>query len=191
VDVYLTWGEPPEEVAGKIAEVRRRAAQHGRTIRFGLRAHIIVRETEEEAWSEADRLIAHLSDEQIAKAQASFAASESVGQQRMARLHNGRRDRLKIGPNLWAGVGLVRGGAGTAFVGNPENIARALAQYREAGVEIFILSGYPHLEEAYRTAELLFPAIRKNSPIFQTAQKSVEAATARAGSATVGRFGSI
>jgi alkanesulfonate monooxygenase len=191
VDVYLTWGEPPEEVAGKIAEVRRRAEKHGRTIRFGLRAHIIVRETEEEAWSEADRLIAHLSDEQIAKAQASFAASESVGQQRMARLHNGRRDRLKIGPNLWAGVGLVRGGAGTAFVGDPENIARALAQYREAGVEIFILSGYPHLEEAYRTAELLFPAIGKNSPIFQSVQKSVEAATARAGSATVGRFGSI
>ena len=191
VDVYLTWGEPPAEVAEKIAAVRSRAAKHGRALRFGLRAHIIVRETDDAAWAEADRLIAHLTDEQIAKAQASFAASESVGQQRMARLHNGSRDRLRIGPNLWAGVGLVRGGAGTAFVGNAENIARAMAQYREAGVELFILSGYPHLEEAYRTAELLFPAIGKHSPLFQTVQKSVEAATARAGSATVGRFGSI
>jgi alkanesulfonate monooxygenase SsuD/methylene tetrahydromethanopterin reductase-like flavin-dependent oxidoreductase (luciferase family) len=107
----------------------------GRKVRFGLRAHIIVRETEEEAWREADRMIAHLTDDQIAKAQAGFAASESVGQQRMARLHHGSRDSLRIGKNLWAGVGLVRGGAGTAFVGSPENIARALSEYRDAGVE--------------------------------------------------------
>jgi alkanesulfonate monooxygenase len=109
----------------------------------------------------------------------------------MARLHRGHRDNLRIGKNLWAGVGLVRGGAGTAFVGNPENIARALAEYRDVGVETFILSGYPHLEEAYRTAELLFPAIGKESPIFQSAQQAVELATARAGSATIGRFSSI
>jgi alkanesulfonate monooxygenase len=150
-----------------------------------------VRETEEEAWHEAERLIAHLTHEQIAKAQAGFAASESVGQQRMARLHHGSRDSLRIGKNLWAGVGLVRGGAGTAFVGSPENIARALAEYRDAGVETFILSGYPHLEEAYRTAELLFPVIGKDSPVFQTAQKAVETATLHAGSATIGRFNSI
>jgi alkanesulfonate monooxygenase len=190
-DVYLSWGEPPAEVAAKFADVRRQAQLRGRTLRFGLRAHIIVRETEEEAWQAADRLIAHLTDEQIAKAQAGFAASESVGQQRMARLHNGRRDSLRIGPNLWAGVGLVRGGAGTAFVGNPENVARAMAQYQEAGVEIFILSGYPHLEEAYRTAELLFPAIGKRSALFQTVEQAVAMTTATAGSATVGRFSSI
>ncbi|HEY1314391.1 MAG TPA: LLM class flavin-dependent oxidoreductase, partial [Steroidobacteraceae bacterium] len=152
---------------------------------------IIVRETEDEAWREADRLIAHLTDEQIAKAQAGFAVSGSIGQQRMAQLHHGNRDGLRIGRNLWAGVGLVRGGAGTAFVGSPDNIARALSEYQNAGVETFILSGYPHLEEAYRTAELLFPAIGKGSPIFQTVQKAVESATARAGSATVGRFSSI
>lgn len=190
-DVYLSWGERPEEVAEKFADVRRQAEARGRHIRFGLRAHIIVRDTEDEAWCEADRLIAHLSDEQIAKAQAGFAESESVGQQRMARLHHGNRDSLRIGKNLWAGVGLVRGGAGTAFVGSPENIAQAMAQYRDAGVETFILSGYPHLEEAYRTAELLFPAIGKNSPVFQTAQRAAETATAQAGSATVGRFSSI
>ena len=143
--MYLSWGERPEEVSEKFADVRRQAEARGRRVRFGLRAHIIVRETEEEAWREADRLIAHLTDEQIAKAQAGFAASESVGQQRMARLHQGDRDKLRIGRNLWAGVGLVRGGAGTAFVGAPENIARALSEYRDAGVETFILSGYPHL----------------------------------------------
>jgi alkanesulfonate monooxygenase len=190
-DVYLSWGERPEDVAAKFADVRRQAEARGRNIRFGLRAHIIVRDTEDEAWREADRLIAHLSDEQIAKAQAGFAASESVGQQRMARLHHGNRDNLRIGKNLWSGVGLVRGGAGTAFVGSPENVAQAMAEYRDAGVETFILSGYPHLEEAYRTAELLFPAIGKVSPVFQTAQRAVETATAQAGSATVGRFSSI
>jgi alkanesulfonate monooxygenase len=191
VDVYLSWGERPEEVREKFADVRRQAEARGRHVRFGLRAHIIVRETEEEAWREADGLIAHLTDEQIAKAQAGFAASDSVGQQRMARLHHGHRESLRIGPNLWAGVGLVRGGAGTAFVGSPGNIARALAEYQDAGVETFILSGYPHLEEAYRTAELLFPAIGKSSPIFQTVGQAVETAIARAGSPSVGRFSSI
>ncbi len=190
-DVYLSWGERPDEVREKFADVRRQAAARGRRVRFGLRAHVIVRETEQEAWAEADRLIAHLSDEQIAKAQAGFAASESVGQQRMARLHRGRRESLRIGPNLWAGVGLVRGGAGTAFVGSPENIARALSEYQDAGVETFILSGYPHLEEAYRTAELLFPAVGKASPVLQTVQQAVATATARVGSPTFGRFNSI
>jgi alkanesulfonate monooxygenase len=191
VDVYLSWGEPPEVAREKFADVRRQAEARGRRVRFGLRAHIIVRETEEEAWREADRLIAHLTNEQIAKAQAGFAESQSVGQQRMARLHHGDRNSLRIGRNLWAGVGLVRGGAGTAFVGSPENIAQALSEYRDAGVETFILSGYPHLEEAYRTAELLFPAVGKDSPIFQTVQQAIDIATARAGSPTIGRFSSI
>jgi len=191
VDVYLSWGERPDDVAQKFADVKRQAEAHGRRVRFGLRAHIIVRETEEEAWREADCLISHLTDEQIAKAQAGFAASESVGQQRMAQLHLGNRENLRIGKNLWAGVGLVRGGAGTAFVGSPENIARALKEYQDVGVDTFILSGYPHLEEAYRTAELLFPAIGRDSPLFQTVQHAVETTTARAGSPTIGRFSSI
>jgi alkanesulfonate monooxygenase len=190
-DVYLSWGERPEELAEKFADVRRRAATYGRQIRFGLRAHLIVRESEEEAWLEADRLIAHLSDAQIADAQARFAVSESVGQQRMARLHGGRRDGLRIGPNLWAGVGLVRGGAGTAFVGSAANVALALRQYQDLGVDTFILSGYPHLEEAYRTAELLFPQLGKASPVFQSGGAPVDPATAQPGSKAVGRFGSI
>ncbi|ELY2756644.1 FMNH2-dependent alkanesulfonate monooxygenase [Cronobacter sakazakii] len=157
VDLYLTWGEPPEQVKEKIAQVRAKAAAHGRTVRFGIRLHVIVRETTEEAWQAADRLIAHLDDETIAKAQAAFARQDSVGQQRMAALHGGRRDQLEISPNLWAGVGLVRGGAGTALVGDGPTVAARINEYAALGIDSFILSGYPHLEEAYRVGELLFP----------------------------------
>ena len=157
VDVYLTWGEPPALVKEKIEQVRAKAAAQGRTVRFGIRLHVIVRETNEEAWQAADRLIAHLDDATIAKAQAAFARTDSVGQQRMAALHGGRRDRLEISPNLWAGVGLVRGGAGTALVGDGATVAARMQEYQDLGIETFILSGYPHLEEAYRVGELLFP----------------------------------
>jgi alkanesulfonate monooxygenase len=85
----------------------------------------------------------------------------------------------------------VRGGAGTAFVGSPETVARALAEYQSVGVETFILSGYPHLEEAYRTAELLFPAVGRASPIFESAPQAAETATAHSGYSAIGRFSSI
>jgi alkanesulfonate monooxygenase len=159
VDHYLTWGEPPEHVAEKIEAAQAAAAERGRTLRFGIRLHVIVRETAKEAWDAADQLIEHLDDEKIAAAQKTFARYDSVGQQRMARLHNGKRDKLEISPNLWAGVGLVRGGAGTALVGDPETVARRFREYADIGIESFILSGYPHLEESYRVAELLFPLL--------------------------------
>jgi len=159
-DVYLTWGEPPAAVAEKIASARRRAEARGRKLRFGIRLHFIVRETEAEAWAAADRLISKVSDAQIEAAQARFLKEmDSVGQRRQAELHAGRRDGLVVSPNLWAGVGLVRGGAGTALVGTPEQVAARLAEYQEAGIDLVIGSGYPHLEEAYRVAELLFPAL--------------------------------
>ncbi|HSD36067.1 MAG TPA: FMNH2-dependent alkanesulfonate monooxygenase [Rhodocyclaceae bacterium] len=165
VDVYLSWGEPPVAVAEKIADVRRRAAEHGRTVRFGVRLHVIVRETTEEAWADADRLIRHLDDATISRIQARYASMDSVGQQRMAALHKGRRDKLEVSPNLWAGVGLVRGGAGTALVGDPEIVAQRLKEYVDLGVDRFVLSGYPHLEEAYRFAELVFPLLPGKKPI--------------------------
>ncbi|MFC7513427.1 FMNH2-dependent alkanesulfonate monooxygenase [Herbaspirillum sp. GCM10030257] len=164
VDVYLTWGEPPAAVAEKIADIRARAARHGRTVRFGIRLHVIVRETNEAAWKAADELISHLSDDVIVKAQAAFSKMDSVGQKRMAALHGGRRDRLEVSPNLWAGVGLVRGGAGTALVGDPETVAARMKEYADLGIDTFIFSGYPHLEEAYRFAELVFPLIGKQAP---------------------------
>ena len=126
---------------------------------FGIRLHVIVRETDAEAWKAADDLIRHLSDETIADAQQIFARMDSVGQRRMAQLHGGRRDKLEVSPNLWAGVGLVRGGAGTALVGDPETVAARMQEYIALGIDTFILSGYPHLEEAYRFAELVFPLL--------------------------------
>jgi len=165
VDVYLSWGEPPAAVAEKIADVRRRAEAQGRTVRFGVRLHVIVRETTEEAWAEADRLISTLDDETIASIQKRYASMDSVGQQRMAALHGGRRDQLEVSPNLWAGVGLVRGGAGTALVGDPQVVAERLKEYADLGIDHFVLSGYPHLEEAYRFAELVFPLLPGKQPV--------------------------
>ncbi|MBO0660969.1 FMNH2-dependent alkanesulfonate monooxygenase [Jiella sp. MQZ9-1] len=162
VDVYLTWGEPPEAVAAKIEDVRAKAAEHGRTLRFGIRLHAIVRESEAEAWQEAERLISRLSDDDIARAQANYAKMDSVGQSRMAALHGGRRDKLEVSPNLWAGVGLVRGGAGTALVGDPAIVAARMREYQDVGIETFVMSGYPHLEEAIRFAELVFPLVGKD-----------------------------
>jgi alkanesulfonate monooxygenase len=159
VDVYLTWGEPLADVAEKIAAVRAAAARRGRTLRFGIRLHVIVRETESEAWRAAGGLISRVDDATIAAAQKTFARYDSVGQNRMARLHGGRRDKLTIAPNLWAGVGLVRGGAGTALVGDPDQVAERMKEYIGLGIDHFILSGYPHLEEAYRFAELVFPKL--------------------------------
>jgi alkanesulfonate monooxygenase len=164
-DKYLTWGEPPAQVAEKIAKVRAAAAKKGREVTFGIRLHFIVRETDEEAWADADRLISKLSDETIASAQEVFSkASDSVGQARMQALHNGRRDRLEVSPNLWAGIGLVRSGAGTALVGSPKTVAARLREYQALGIDTVIASGYPHLEEAYRLSELLFPEIGLGGP---------------------------
>ncbi|PKO93900.1 MAG: alkanesulfonate monooxygenase, FMNH(2)-dependent [Betaproteobacteria bacterium HGW-Betaproteobacteria-1] len=159
IEHYLSWGEPVAAVKEKIDDVKQRAAAQGRTVKFGLRIHVIVRETAEEAWSAANDLIRYVDDASITAANQSFAHFDSVGQARMSRLHNGKRENLEIAPNLWAGVGLVRGGAGTALVGSPQEVADRLLEYRDIGIETFVLSGYPHLEEAYRVAELLFPLL--------------------------------
>jgi alkanesulfonate monooxygenase len=158
-DTYLTWGEPPNAVAEKIADVRSRAASLGRTVRFGVRLHVIVRETTAQAWQAAEELISQLDDDTIAQAQSHFSTMDSEGQRRMAALHGGRRDKLEISPNLWAGVGLVRGGAGTALVGDPETLVLRMREYASLGIDTFVLSGYPHLEEAYRFGELVLPLL--------------------------------
>jgi alkanesulfonate monooxygenase len=152
-DVYLTWGEPVEQVAEKIAKVRTEADAHGRTLRFGIRLHVITRDTADQAWSDADRLIAGLSDDAVRDRQSALRALDSEGQRRMLDLHHGDRDRLLVAPNLWAGIGLVRGGAGTALVGSHAEVAARIEDYRAVGISEFILSGYPHLEEAYTFAE--------------------------------------
>ncbi|MGV9699410.1 LLM class flavin-dependent oxidoreductase [Streptomyces sp. NPDC003470] len=158
-DVYLTWGEPPAQVAEKIARVRESAARQGRTPRFGIRLHVITRDTSAQAWAEAERLLSGFDPDTVRAVQEGLARSESEGQRRMLALHGGARDGLEIHPNLWAGIGLVRGGAGTALVGGHEEVAERIEEYASLGIEEFVLSGYPHLEEAYWFGEGVLPRL--------------------------------
>ncbi|HEY4044064.1 MAG TPA: FMNH2-dependent alkanesulfonate monooxygenase [Rhodopila sp.] len=159
VDTYLTWAEPPAAVQQKLEIVRAAATSRGRTLRFGMRVHLIVRETDAEAWDAANRLISRLSDDTTAAQKRMREDTDSVGQLRQLDLHGGKRDRLEVSPNLWAGVGLVRHGVGTALVDGPQTIADRLREYQALGIQTIIASGYPHLEEPYRVAELLFPVL--------------------------------
>ena len=164
-DVYLTWGEPPDQVAEKIGRVRELADAAGRHIRFGIRLHTITRDTSADAWATAARFLDALDPDQVAKAQETLRASESVGQQRMVALHGGALDRgvrgLEVSPNLWAGIGLVRGGAGTALVGSHQEVADRIEEYHAIGIEEFVLSGYPHVEEAYWFGEGVRPELAR------------------------------
>ena len=160
-DVYLTWGEPPEAVAAKIAWIRELAEKEGREVRFGIRMHTITRDTSEEAWHEAGRLLEGIDDATIAQVQEGLRKSESEGQRRMLDLNRGSKDDLEIYPNVWAGVGLVRGGAGTALVGSFDEVADRIEEYHALGIDEFVLSGYPHLEGAYWFGEGVLPVLEK------------------------------
>jgi alkanesulfonate monooxygenase len=160
VDVYLAWGETPAMVAQRVERMRHLAASVGRILDFGIRFHVIARPTSDEAWAAAEALRSRMSAEAIAAAQADFATTQSVGQQRMASLRGGAADDLVVYPNVWAGIGLVRGGVGTALVGSYDEIADRIAEYHALGFDEFILSGYPHLEEAYWFGEGVMPALR-------------------------------
>lgn len=171
-DVYLLWGEPPAMVAERLARMRALAQRAGRHLRFGIRLHVIARDTEQEAWAEADRLLAAMDPDLVAAAQAKLARMESVGQARMRALHGGRSSDLVVAPNLWAGIGLLRGGAGTALVGSFDQVAARIHEYAALGMDTFILSGYPNLEEAYRVGEELLPRLgveRPHQPVPATA----------------------
>ncbi|MER7814876.1 LLM class flavin-dependent oxidoreductase [Streptomyces sp. NPDC096153] len=160
-DVYLTWGEPPAQVAEKVAWIRALAEEEGRSIRFGIRLHVITRDTAEQAWAEANRLLDGFDPETVKSVQAGLARSESEGQRRMLALHGGgSREGLEIHPNLWAGIGLVRGGAGTALVGSHDEVAERIKAYHALGIEEFVFSGYPHLEEAYWFGEGVLPRLQ-------------------------------
>lgn len=160
-DTYLTWGEPLFAVSKKLEWIRRLAVDQGRILDYGLRIHVISRDTSEQAWAEADRLLSAVDPADIELVQANLAQSESEGQRRMLELHGGNTDRLEIAPNLWAGVGLVRGGAGTALVGSHEEVAERLIEYSRLGITQFILSGYPHVEEAYWFGEGVLPILQR------------------------------
>jgi len=186
-DVYLTWGEPPAQVAEKLDWIRALAAEQGRELRYGIRLHVIARDTSDAAWGEAQRLLDGLDPALIHDVQAGLRRSESVGQQRMLALHGGSTERLEIAPNLWAGVGLVRGGAGTALVGSHTEVADRIAEYAELGIEEFILSGHPHLEEAYWFGEGVLPVLRERGLWEHPGGEEADAATAVPFASTAGR----
>jgi alkanesulfonate monooxygenase len=159
-DVYLTWGEPPAAVDAKLRRMDGLAREAGRTLRYGIRLHVITRDTAADAWRQASRLIESVDEAMIHTVQQSLARSESEGLRRMRELHGGSADNLEVSPNLWAGVGLVRGGAGTALVGSHTEVADRIEEYARLGLSEFIMSGYPHLEEAYWFGEGVLPILR-------------------------------
>ncbi|MFI0479634.1 LLM class flavin-dependent oxidoreductase [Actinomadura sp. 9N215] len=158
-DVALMWGEPPAAIAERAARLRSLASAQGRELRLGIRLHVIARDTAEEAWAEAGRLLAGMDPDRIEAAQRRFARFDSTGQNRMTALHGGDTRSLEVSPGLWAGVGLVREGAGTALVGAYGEVAELIREYAGLGIEEFVLSGWPHLEEAYRVGEYVLPRL--------------------------------
>ncbi|MGW0994071.1 LLM class flavin-dependent oxidoreductase [Streptomyces sp. NPDC002523] len=164
VDVYLTWGEPPHLLKEKLDRVRERAAHHGRKLRLGLRLHLIVRDTEEQAWAAADRLLDVTSQATYARMLGDPATQDGEGWARQFRQHGGKvpahARELEKYPNLWPGMGLFRPGPGTAVVGSTEQVIERLKEFQALGVDTFILSGNPLLEESYRVAETILPALR-------------------------------
>jgi alkanesulfonate monooxygenase len=159
VDVYLSWGEPPELLRDKLDAVRALAHAEGRALRLGIRLHVVCRDSAKDAWREAERLLEGIHPRIIEQVQERLRRSESEGQQRMMALHNGSASSLEVAPNLWAGVGLARGGAGTALVGSHAEVAERIQEYAALGISEFVLSGYPHLEEAYWFGEGVLPIL--------------------------------
>jgi alkanesulfonate monooxygenase len=159
-DVYLAWGEPPPLLEGLLSDVHRRADEEGRKILVGTRFHVIARDTAEDAWAVAHALTDGMDPALVAQAQERFRRTESEGQRRMAALHKGSVDDLEVYPNVWAGYGLVRPGAGVALVGSHAQVADRILEYHAMGVDHLILSGQPHLEEAYWFGEGVLPLLR-------------------------------
>ncbi len=163
VETYLSWGETPDQIGAKVDLVKARAEKLGRELEYGIRLYVIVRDTDEEAWAAAADLYARMDEAAIAANQRFVGKTDSVGQQRMTAMHGGQKPEnlrdLEIAPNLWAGIGLVRPGPGTAIVGSPDTVIRTLEAYKKAGVNTFILSGMPLLEEAFRFGEKVLPRL--------------------------------
>lgn len=174
VDVYLSWGEPPSLLDRKLRALEEIAGARGRRLGLGIRLHVVSRDTAEEAWREAERLLEGIPAETIEQIQARLRRSESEGQRRMMSLHNGSASGLEVAPNLWAGVGLARGGAGTALVGSHEEVADRIEEYAALGISEFVLSGYPHLEEAYWFGEGVLPLLRGRGLLGEQQEQSEE-----------------
>ena len=158
-DVFLTWPDKVAAVADTAAEMQGRAADYGRGLGIGLRAHVIVRDTEAEARAAAERLVSKLDIDTGAAIRSKSLDAASVGVQRQAALRESASNDGYAEANLWTGIGRARSGAGAAIVGDPDQVAEKIAAYQAAGVSAFILSGYPHVDEAERFAEMVLPKL--------------------------------
>ncbi len=158
-DVFLMWPDRREVIAAIIADMTARAARYGRVLRFGYRAHMIVRETEEAARAAADRLLSKLDAETGAAIRAKSLDSTSAGVLAQAALRETAADDGYAEANLWTGIGRARSGCGAAIVGDPDQVLAKINDYRDLGIEAFILSGYPHAAEADLFARHVLPRI--------------------------------
>ncbi len=166
IDTYLSWGEPPPQAAEKIATVRSLAAARGRTLRFGLRINVIVRDTKEEAWFVAQWMYERIDKSVAERSRKALSTTDSVGQLRQARIIGNRelskhaRD-MELYPDLWAGLSFIFGGPlAFTIVGDPETMAARIREYESVGFDVFILSSFPLIEQSYRVADSLFPLLQ-------------------------------
>lgn len=158
-DVYLMWPDTIDRISALVHEMRERAGAYGRTLRFGYRAHVVVRESEAEARRAADHVVAALDDGTGEAIRARSLDSQSAGVRRQAELRETAHDDGFVEDHLWTGIGRGRSGCGAAIVGDPHQVASKLGQYRDLGIEAFILSGYPHLDECRRFGEFVLPLV--------------------------------
>jgi alkanesulfonate monooxygenase len=163
-DVYLMWPDTVAAIGLLVDDMRARAARYGRTLRFGLRVHVIVRDTEAEARAAASHLMAAVDDATGASIRARSLDSGSVGVRRQAELRDAADLDGFVEPHLWTGIGRARSGCGAAIVGDPDQVLATLARYRQVGIDAFILSGYPHLDECGRFATLVLPHL-EHAPV--------------------------
>jgi len=159
-DTYLMWPDTEDAVTAIVADLSARAARHGRSLRFGYRTHVIVRETEREARTATRNLLAAVDDATGAAIRARSLDSESSGVRRQAELLDAADDDGFVEPNLWTGIGRARSGCGAAIVGDPQQVATKIRRYEALGISSFILSGYPHRDECERFAQLVLPLLR-------------------------------
>ena len=159
-DVYLMWPETEEKLQGLMDNMTQKATAYKRTVQFGLRVHVIVRETEEEARDYADSLLSKLDLDLGTEIRNRAQDAASLGVAKQSQLREEADEKYYVEPNLWTGIGLARSGCGAAIVGNPDQVVAKLERYMEMGIRSFILSGYPHQQECELFAKHVLPRIK-------------------------------
>lgn len=178
-DVYASWAEPLDRHAAHLREFRKHADRAKRKVETAMTVHVVIRDTETQAWAEVDNMLKYASQEAIDNLQRVLASGQSVGQQRASSLHEGKLPtharELEIAPNVWAGYGLLRIGSSLTFVGTARQVADRLIEYHDAGVDKFIISHHPLPEEALRVADELLPLLplKPVRPLQESASRQV------------------